>query len=63
MTFRHFVASDEWPDDDILALLDRALDLKGGSAPRSLAGRVLSPLPTESHTWPPADHSDSRNGT
>jgi len=41
MTFRHFLATDDWPDADILGLLDRALELKGGSAPRSLAGRVL----------------------
>lgn len=41
MTFRHFLATDDWPDEDILALLDRGLELKHGSAPRSLAGRVL----------------------
>lgn len=41
MTSRHFLATDDWPDSDILALLDRGLELKSGSAPRSLTGRVL----------------------
>lgn len=41
MTIRHFLATDEWPDEAVLSVINRALDLKSGSAPRSLAGRVL----------------------
>lgn len=41
MTAGHFLASDEWTDDDVLSLIDRAGELKAGAAARSLAGRVL----------------------
>ena len=41
MTAPHFLATDEWPDDDVLALIARAEELKAGAAPRSLGGRVL----------------------
>jgi N-acetylornithine carbamoyltransferase len=42
MTKRDFIAADAWPDEAILALLDRAAALKSGTAAGSLAGKVLS---------------------
>jgi N-acetylornithine carbamoyltransferase len=42
MTKRDFIAADEWPDEAILGLLDRAAALKSGAASGSLAGRILS---------------------
>lgn len=41
MNTRSFLASDEWPDGQVLALLDRAAALKAGRATGSLAGKVL----------------------
>ena len=41
MTARGLIATDDWADDEILALLDRAAELKSGAAGLSLAGRVL----------------------
>jgi N-acetylornithine carbamoyltransferase len=42
MTKRDFIAADAWPDQDVLALLDRAAGLKAGTAAGSLAGKVLA---------------------
>jgi N-acetylornithine carbamoyltransferase len=44
MTTRHFLATDDWTDEAILALLDRAARLKRGEGSGSLAGRVLAML-------------------
>jgi N-acetylornithine carbamoyltransferase len=41
MNPRSFLASDEWPDEEVLALLERAEALKGGHGGGSLAGKVL----------------------
>ena len=41
MTAQGLIATDEWADDEILALLDRAAELKSGAAGLSLAGRAL----------------------
>jgi N-acetylornithine carbamoyltransferase len=41
MMFHHFLGSDEWADDEVLAVLDRAAALKAGAGPRRLDGRVL----------------------
>jgi N-acetylornithine carbamoyltransferase len=38
---RHFLATDDWPDEAILDLLDRAASIKRGAGSGSLAGRVL----------------------
>lgn len=42
MPQRHFLATDDWPDEAILALLDRAAALKRGDAGGSLAGKILA---------------------
>lgn len=42
MTVRSFLATDEWSDDEVLALLERAGRLKAGRAADSLAGKVLA---------------------
>jgi N-acetylornithine carbamoyltransferase len=42
MSRRDFIAADEWPDEAILALIERAAALKRGTASGSLAGKVLS---------------------
>jgi len=41
MTPRSFLASDEWPDRDVLELLDRAKEIKAGRGAGSLTGKVL----------------------
>ncbi len=42
MTVRSFLATDDWSDDEVLALLERARRLKAGKVPGSLAGKVLA---------------------
>lgn len=42
MTTRHFLATDEWPDDKVLALLAHAAALKRSAPDSALAGRVLA---------------------
>jgi N-acetylornithine carbamoyltransferase len=44
MTKHDFIATDEWPDDAILALLDRAAALKQRGPDAGLAGKVLAML-------------------
>ena len=41
MSGPHFLASDEWADDEVLAVVARAAELKTGAAPLPLTGRVL----------------------
>jgi N-acetylornithine carbamoyltransferase len=41
MSPRHLLATDDWPDDDIRALLARAAELKAGATGADLSGRVL----------------------
>jgi N-acetylornithine carbamoyltransferase len=41
MTERNLIASDQWQDDEILALLARAAELKAGAAGASFAGKIL----------------------
>lgn len=41
MNERTLIGTDDWPDDEILAVLDRAAELKAGAAGRSFAGKVL----------------------
>ncbi len=38
---RHFLGSDEWPDGEILALLERARRLKAGEEEGDLRGKIL----------------------
>lgn len=42
MTKRDFLATEDWSDGEIFALLDLATRLKGGKATGSLAGKVLA---------------------
>lgn len=41
MITKMMLATDDWADGDLLALLDRAAELKDGAAGASLSGRVL----------------------
>jgi len=41
-TMRHFLGTDDWTDGEILALLDRAHEIKGLRGGGELAGRILA---------------------
>jgi len=41
MTNRNLLGTDDWPDDEILAVLSRASDLKAGASGVSFAGKSL----------------------